>query len=85
MVKAVVTKGKRIGTYTGRVAVRATGSFNIQTAEGVVQGISHRHCTLIQRADGYGYSQLGALAKASTAAHSPLYLTGLKADVSRGN
>ena len=85
MVKAVVTKGKRIGTYTGRVAVRATGSFNIQTAEGVVQGISHRHCTLIQRADGYGYSQLGALAKASTAAHSPLYLIGLQADVSRGN
>ena len=50
----------------------------------MVQGISHRHCTLIQRADGYGYSQLGALAKASTAAHSPLCLTGLKADVSRG-
>lgn len=69
----------------GRVAVRATGSFNIQTAEGVVQGISHRHCTLIQRADGYGYSQRGAPAKASTAARSPLYLTGLKADVSRGN
>lgn len=85
-VKAVVTKGKKIGTYTGRVAVRATGSFNIQTAESVIQGISHRHCTLIQRADGYSYSQLGApaTATASTAARSPLYLTGLKADVSRG-
>ena len=49
-------KGKRVGTYMGRVAVRASGSFNIQTAEGLVQGISHRYCTLIQRSDGYGYS-----------------------------
>lgn len=56
MVKARVTKGKKIGQYTGRVAVRASGSFNIQTQQGVVQGISHRHCKAIQRADGYGYS-----------------------------
>jgi len=56
MVKADVTKGKKIGTYIGRVAVRASGSFNIQTPEGLVQGISHRYCTLIQRSDGYGYS-----------------------------
>ena len=56
MVKACVTKGKKIGQYTGRVAVRASGSFNIQTQQGVVQGISYRHCQVIQRADGYGYS-----------------------------
>jgi len=56
MVQACVTKGKKIGRYTGRVAVRASGSFNIQTPQGVVQGISHRHCKVIQRADGYGYS-----------------------------
>ena len=55
-VKAIVTKGKKVGTYMGRVAVRASGSFNIQTAEWLVQGISHRYCTLIQRSDGYGYS-----------------------------
>ena len=56
-VKAIVTKGKKVGTYMGRVAVRASGSFNIQSAEGgLVQGISHRYCTLIQRSDGYGYS-----------------------------
>lgn len=83
-VKAVVPKGKKTGTYTGRVAVRATGSFNIQTKGCVIQGISHRYCRLIQRADGYGYSQLGVPATASTATRSPLYLTGLKADVSRG-
>lgn len=55
-VKAVVTKGKKIGTYIGRVAVRASGNFNIQTETSVVQGIGHRYCTLIQRSDGYGYS-----------------------------
>lgn len=55
MVKASVPTGKKAGTHTGRVAVRKTGSFNIQTEQGSVQGISHKHCTLIQRGDGYGY------------------------------
>lgn len=55
---AMVPTGKKAGTHQGRVAVRQTGSFNIQTPAGVVQGIPHRHCTLIQRADGYAYSQL---------------------------
>src|ERR1700692_4554634 len=55
-VRAVVLKGKKAGTHVGRVAVRVTGSFNIQTPTGVVQGIAHRHCTTVQRADGYGYS-----------------------------
>ena len=57
-VQAQVTKGTKIGCYTGRVAVRASGSFNIQTSSGLVQGISHRYCKVIQRADGYGYSQV---------------------------
>lgn len=56
MVRAVVTTGKKAGAYLGRVAIRASGSFNIQTGNGLVQGIHHRFCTLIQRADGYGYS-----------------------------
>ncbi|TSE32493.1 RNA-guided endonuclease IscB [Tepidimonas charontis] len=55
-VKAVVPSGKRTGRYRGRVAIRASGSFNIQTPQGVVQGIHYRFCSLIQRADGYGYS-----------------------------
>lgn len=57
LVKAVVPTGKKAGCHQGRVAVRASGSFNIQTREGVVQGISHRHCTRVQRGDGYGYQQ----------------------------
>lgn len=54
-VQANVSTGKKAGTHTGRVAVRASGSFNIQTPVGVIQGISYRHCTLLSRADGYGY------------------------------
>ena len=55
MVRAVVPTGTKAGTWLGRVAVRKTGSFNIQTSSGAIQGISHRHCVLTQRADGYGY------------------------------
>jgi hypothetical protein len=55
MVKAVVAKGARIGTWIGRVAVRATGSFNVQTAGAVQQHISWKVCRVLQRADGYGY------------------------------
>lgn len=58
MVKAVVTKGVNIGTYVGRVAVRATGSFNITTNQGkTVQGISHRSCATLHKGDGYSYRQ----------------------------
>ena len=55
MVRAIVTAGKKQGSYIARVAVRASGSFNLQTAGGVIQGVSHKHCRLLQRADGYGY------------------------------
>jgi 5-methylcytosine-specific restriction endonuclease McrA len=55
LVRAEVPFGKKKGTYVGRVAVRASGSFNIQTPQGVLQGISHRYCRLLQRSDGYGY------------------------------
>lgn len=55
LVRAEVPKGKKAGSYLGRVAIRATGSFNIQTGTEVVQGISHKHCRQVQRADGYGY------------------------------
>ncbi len=61
VVKAVVKKGKKVGVYQGRVAIRATGSFNIQTKTGVVQGISHKCCTLVQRNDGYLYGLRTAL------------------------
>ena len=58
IVKAVVPSGVKSGTYVGRVAVRATGSFNITTKEGkTIQGISHRYCTALQTCDGYSYQK----------------------------
>ncbi|NEO40709.1 MAG: HNH endonuclease [Moorea sp. SIOASIH] len=56
IVRAVVTKGKKIGTYVGRVATRKSGSFNILTKSGLVQGISHKYCQCIHRKDGYAYT-----------------------------
>jgi len=55
IVKAVVTKGKKVGSYIGKVLVRTSGYFNIKTQEGTVQGISHKYCNLLYRADGYAY------------------------------
>jgi len=55
IVKANVTSGKKVGTYVGRVATRATGSFNISTTDGLVQGISHKYCIHIHKKDGYAY------------------------------
>ncbi|MDQ3060156.1 MAG: RNA-guided endonuclease IscB [Pseudomonadota bacterium] len=89
LVKAEVTQGKKAGSYTGRVAVRASGSFNIQTRDGLVQGVSHRYCTIVQRGDGYGYQlaaktdATGTPPKQGDASHPALYLPGLKAGVSR--
>ncbi len=56
VVKAVVLTGKKIGAYLGRVAVRTTGSFKVQTPNGPIDGISWKACTVQQRADGYAYS-----------------------------
>jgi 5-methylcytosine-specific restriction endonuclease McrA len=56
LVKAMVLKGKKVGTYTGRVAVRSSGSFNISTKNGLIQGISYKYCQHIQKKDGYNYA-----------------------------
>lgn len=66
LVRAVVSCGSKQGTYTGKVAVRTRGSFNITTAQGVVTDISHRFCTLIARADGYTYQQRKEAARTPT-------------------
>ncbi len=53
LVRAVVPNGKRAGVHTGPVSVRASGRFRV----GEVDGISWRHCRLLQRADGYTYAR----------------------------
>jgi len=60
MVRAIVPTGVKKGIYVGRVAVRATGSFNITSTQGTIQGIPARFCRTIHRCDGYSYQQGGA-------------------------
>jgi 5-methylcytosine-specific restriction endonuclease McrA len=57
IVKAVVKTGKKVGVYIGRIATRSTGSFNISTKTGLVQGISYKHCKTVHKKDGYSYSK----------------------------
>ena len=54
MVKAKVTKGKNAGVHTGRVRIRATGSFTLTTQLGEIS-TNWKNCTAIHRSDGYAY------------------------------
>jgi len=56
IVRAVVTKGKKIGTYIGRVVCRASGSFDIATKQGRITGISYKYCKTVHKKDGYEYA-----------------------------
>jgi 5-methylcytosine-specific restriction endonuclease McrA len=67
MVEARVPSGTKRGRYVGRVAVRASGSFNVTTATGTVQGLHQRFVRLLQRADGYRYAAVRLQHPASTA------------------
>jgi hypothetical protein len=58
LVRAVVPSGKKAGIHTGRVSVRASGSFDLQTKAGRVQGVNARYCQPLHRGDGYSY-QIG--------------------------
>jgi hypothetical protein len=48
MVRALVPSGKKQSDYVARVAVRASGYFNLQLATNVVPGVSHKYCRLLQ-------------------------------------
>lgn len=51
LVRADVPSGKQAGRHVGRTVVRSNGSFTV----GPRDGIGYRHCTLLQRADGYDH------------------------------
>ncbi|MDX3230740.1 hypothetical protein [Streptomyces sp. ME19-01-6] len=55
LARAAVPTGKYVGTHTGRVVVRASGSFTIRTAHNLVT-TRHTNFHLLQRADGYAYT-----------------------------
>jgi len=57
IVRARVASGTKTGSYLGRVAVRASGSFNITTRTGTIQGVAARYCTALQHTDGYSYQK----------------------------
>jgi hypothetical protein len=71
LIKATVRSGKKIGCYVGRVAVRSSGSFNVTTAGGIIQGISHRYCRVLHKADGYGINRAGARSQNSSPSKPP--------------
>ena len=56
IVRAVVPDtSKHVGTYVGRIAIRATGSCNITTKTAKLQGVHYRFCKPLHRGDGYTY------------------------------
>jgi 5-methylcytosine-specific restriction endonuclease McrA len=63
IVKAVVPVHlKYPGVHTGRVSVKAKGGFSISTTQGKVTDIGKKYCQVLQKADGYGYTQKGEAA-----------------------
>ena len=59
MVKVTVPAGARtkvpVGVYTGRVAVRSSGHFDVKTRDAKLT-VSHRYCQIIHLMDGYSYA-----------------------------
>ncbi len=55
-VRADVKSGKYAGKHTGRLACRATGTFDIKTVKGKVT-VKHSTCTTIHHSDGYTYAK----------------------------
>ena len=56
IVRAIVPTGKYAGTHVGRVACRATGSFDLVTTEGKVT-VSHKYLKTLHHSDGYTYQK----------------------------
>ena len=74
-------RGKKAGEHVGRVAVRASGSFNVQTSTAVVQGISWRYCRVLSRGDGYTYHTRARCSSHHDAARAPFLPTAKAGDL----
>ncbi|KUG05257.1 hnh endonuclease [hydrocarbon metagenome] len=57
--KADIPKGKYQGQYTGRIAVRLSGYFDIKDGQGkrICQGVNYKYCHIIQRNNGWQYEK----------------------------
>jgi 5-methylcytosine-specific restriction endonuclease McrA len=45
------------GIHVGRMCAKEKGGFTITTAQGKITDVGKKYCRVLQRADGYGYSQ----------------------------
>jgi 5-methylcytosine-specific restriction endonuclease McrA len=72
IVRAVIpATSAKAGVHVGRIAIRASGSCNIKTAGGTVDGVHYRYCKPLHRADGYAYAKGKALPPRVRAPGSP--------------
>ena len=56
MVRVVIPNGKYVGTYTGRIMIRKSGTHDIRTLDGkLVTGTKKSVYKVLQYADGYNY------------------------------
>lgn len=72
LVIADIPKGKYAGRWIGRVAVRASGYFDIKDGLGkrICQGISHKYMKVLQRGDGWQHEKI-RVEKGGSGASSP--------------
>lgn len=72
LVKAIIPKGKYVGTWVSRVVVKASGWFDI-VIHGKKASVHQKYCTRLWSSDGYTYT---LPAVAGTAVSSPRYSEG---------
>ena len=56
IVKAVVPSGLKRGEYFGRVIIKSSGYFKINTEDALIESIGYKYCRIVQRNDGYSYN-----------------------------
>lgn len=56
IVLAEVPKGRHAGVHLGRVSVRSRGSFLLTTPSGGIDGISYKHCRILQHGTGWTWT-----------------------------
>ena len=57
LVRAVIPRGKYTGAWTGRATVKASGVIVIGTGTGINPETRYQHCRVLQRGDGWQYTQ----------------------------
>jgi 5-methylcytosine-specific restriction endonuclease McrA len=55
IVRATISKGKMIGTFTSRISAISAARFDLKTAAGII-GTTAKRLVLLQRSDGYQYA-----------------------------